>query len=347
MLLRYFLTKFFIRLLLLLVTLVPVFSSCDMIARLASVPFSFQILKFFWFMLPLICQFALPIASSLAVGITVGNLFARDELLLLHYFPDVRRKLELAVWIFSFFLILLFIPLLFKIAPASYWEGKRFLIRAAQVQIENLPPKQFHQVASRCTIFFKDKKKEEVGEKTKFKHILLMVRQKNNKEYLVSAEEGEVHDGTLTLSIGTIYNKDIKNECVAGFKKLEIAFEKLFFDAEKKAKKPTKFLTWQEMVQKEKASDNFNKFKELHKRVGLVLWQLLFPFLMLWIIMLFGQAKSNLLMSVLVGGGLFLGSYIHVNMAYFISGTLLSVVFYCVPLVTATVLYVMYKKQWP
>lgn len=311
-----------------------------MIIRLASVPFSFNIMRLFWLMLPLIFIFAVPIASSLAVGITVGNLYVRDELLLLHYFPDIRKKLELAVWIFSLVLLVFYIPIVFQIAPSSYWKGKRFLVRAAHIQIENLPPQKFHTVASRCTIFFRDKNK--TGQ-TQFKDILLMVKQKNKKQYLVTARFGVLQDGKLYLTDGTIYNHDAKNQCVATFKTLEIAFEKMFFDSEKNISKPTKFMAWDELIE----SDRDRAKQEFHKRVGQILWQFLIPFFMLWMIMILGRKKNNFLTNIIVGGGFFLFSYVSLNMAYFFLnnrwGNL--VIFYSIPLVIAGTLFVWYHRS--
>lgn len=338
MLLRYFLKRFFLQFILFLGGLVPLFSSCNVIVRLASVPFSFQIMKLLWLMLPLICVFAVPIASALAVGITVGNLFSRDELLLLQYFPEARRKLGLATWIFSFVLFAAYVPMVFQLAPASYWKGKRFLFRAAQTQIENLPENKFHKIGSRCTIFFQEK----VKEGSSFKNLLLMVRQKkensfDGKEFLVTAQGGTIDDGVLNLFDGVIYNNGDKNQYVTSFKKLELAFEEMFFPSGEKLKKQTKFLEVDELVDKSKK--NLRAFQEFHKRVGQVLWQLLLPFLMLWLMMFFGKKRSNLLLSVIVGGGLFLFSYISLNMAYFfLSKNLFSLsIFYGIPIGVALV----------
>jgi lipopolysaccharide export LptBFGC system permease protein LptF len=296
-------------------------------------------------MLPLVCTFAIPIASSLAVGITVGNLFSRDEIIILKYFPGARKKLELSVWLFSFLLLIMYVPFLFQLAPDGYWEGKRFLVRAAQTQIENLPARTFHKIASRCTIFFREKDSDEPGN-TIFNDILLMVRQKNNKQYVVTANFAVLKKGVLCLQQGTIYNGDNSSskECVAAFKNLDIAFEKMFFDANKKIIRPTKFLTWRELILSAE-SDN-KSWQELHKRVGQVIWQILLPFLMLWAMMIFGRPKSNLLLSVVVSGSFFLFSYISLNMAYFFLNRLWSslIIFYSIPLLIATFFYILYRR---
>ena len=100
LLFRYFIKRFFLLFVLIFVGLIPIFASCDLVVRLASVPFSFTILKLFWFMFPLVALFALPVASCLSVGATVGNLFVHDESLFFHFFPLARKQLAWAVLFF-------------------------------------------------------------------------------------------------------------------------------------------------------------------------------------------------------------------------------------------------------
>ena len=314
-------------------------------------------------MAPIISVFAIPIAGSLAVGITIGNIFARDELLLFHYFSEARKKIELAIWIFSFVLLIFYIPLLLKFAPEGYWNGKKFLISAAQGQIENLPANKFHQIGSRCTIFFQEKETcTEKQKATTFKNIFLNVKQKNkkpdaknSKEFFVSAKMGKIKDGILTLENGNIYNKGVgsKKYYLTAFKALEIAFEKILLNKKNNfLEKPSKFLTGQEIIAIQ--HENGPAWQEFHKRLGQILWQLLLPFLVFWLMMILGRPKSNVLLSIVVSGGLFLFSYISLNMAYFLLkkpafgwfDVRLSI-FYAIPLGTATLLYILYKKKWP
>lgn len=284
-------------------------------------------------MLPLVCLFAIPIASCLAVGMTVGNLFARNELLLFQFFPKSRRTLERSVLFFSFVLAIVFIPFLFRWAPGSYWRGKQFLISAAQQQVENLPAKQFHNIASRCTIFFNER----------FRDILLMVREKSDKQYLVTARSGALEDGVLTLFDGTIYSNSIKNHALATFKSLEIAFEKMFFGDAGVIKKPPKFMSWSELW-----ADASKFFREFHKRFLQLLWQLLLPILIFLGMMIFAKQKSNILLSIVLSGALFLFSYISVNMAYFfLQNTWWALtIFYGLPVLFLLVFYWRYRRKW-
>ena len=349
MLLKYFLKRFFITFILCLLVLIPILSSCDVVARLASIPFSFQILKLFWFMLPLVALFALPIASCLTVGITVGSLFAKDELLLFRFFPGARKKLGLAVSLFSLFLLIIYIPLVFSWAPNGYWTGKRFLIHAVQQQIKNLSPQKFHQITSRAAIYFKSK--NEVTEKeeksVRFDEILLMIQEKDQKRYLVSANFGNLKDGVFSLFDGTIYNNRTKSSYLATFKTLEIDFDRMFFAKDKDVyTKSPKFLTLEELLQTKELKDS--SWKEFHKRIVQIIWQLFFPFLIFWGIMILGKHKSNLLLSIILSGTIFLFSYISLNMAYFFlqrSYKFLAV-FYSIPLVIVIIFYKIYRKRW-
>lgn len=295
-------------------------------------------------MLPLVAIFAMPIAGALAVSLTIGNLFARDELLVLRYFAHARRHLEMAVLVFAVVLVVGYGPLVFWGAPKGYWAGKQFLIRAAHQQIENLPAQTFHHIASRCTVFFKEKERTEDGD-TRFTDILLMVQEKNKKEYLVTARYGLLQQGTLILSEGTIYNNAIGDHCVAVFKTLEIAFEEMFFGSAKKLAKPVKFLTINELIE---ARETPRVWQELHKRCGQILWQLILPFLIFFLMVLFCRQKSNVLLSVVVSGAVFLFSYISLNMAYFfLSGAWWRLtLFYGVPVGLFVLLGRFYTQKW-
>jgi lipopolysaccharide export LptBFGC system permease protein LptF len=269
----YFLKRFSLRFFLVLIALVPLFVSGDLVVRLAAATFSFQILKLLGFMLPLVCVFAIPIATSLAVGLTVGTVFSQGESIFFKFFPAGRHAVEKSVLIFSIILFICYVPFVFWWAPESYWSGKRFLINAAQQQIENLPAQQFHSIASRCTIFFKNNFRNKEGA-AEFRGVLLMVREKDDKRYLVTARSGIMkrnmeNEGFLHLKDGVIYNNNIRRntDCIATFKLLEIAFEKLFFkNGGHKKNKQVKFLTWDELH-----IDSILTLREIHKRVAQIL----------------------------------------------------------------------------
>ena len=344
MFVRYFLYRFFIIFSLALAGLIPLFATSDLVVRLASVPFSFQILKLFGFMLPMVCLFAFPIAACLAIGLVVGQVFTRGEAVNFRFFPLARHAIEKAVLLFSIVFFLLYVPFLFWWAPQGYWAGKRFLINAAQQQIENLPAKKFHSVASRGTIFFKEKSLDRDGS-TKFHDLLLMVREKDEKQYLVTSREGLLKQGFLYLYDGTIYNNALKKHSVATFEELEIAFEKLFFQKTGMGRRHVKFMTWEELREGNRGTP---PWKELHKRSAQLIWQLLLPFLIFWAMMSIGRERSNLLLSVLVSGGFFLLSYISLNMAhYLLTGSSLSMgIFYMIPAGTTILTYLGYRRTW-
>jgi hypothetical protein len=293
-------------------------------------------------MLPLVCVFAIPVATSLAVGFTVGSIFSRGESVLFHFFPLARQKLELSVFIFSIAILIIYIPFVFWWAPQGYWSGKQFLFRAAQQQIENLPAQKFHRITSRATIFFKSKS----GNPARFNDILLMVggTAPQVRKYFITAQTGILTNGILNLSNGTIYTA-VPHEGIATFKFLEVAFEKIFFSQNTAAKK-VKFLSWEELT-KERA--NLDVWKELHKRIAQIIWQLLLPFLIFWGMMFLSKPKSNILLSGVLSGGLFLASYISLNTAYYLLDGSLSklIIFYLIPIAAASIFYFKFRKLWP
>jgi len=322
-----------------------------MLMRLASISFSLHLLKLFGFMLPLVCVFAFPIAGALAVGITVGHLFAQGESVLLHFFPHAGRSCKRAVVFFSLCLAIVYAPLIFVWSPGGYWAGKRFLIQAAQQQIENLPSQKFHQIASKCTIYFKGKEKTGEGY-ARFNGILLRATEKGTghsemKKYLVTAHHAILQKGVMTFFDGTLYNNSIRNHCIATFKEMVVEFEKIFFhEIEGRHQKPTKFMLFGELVEAYKKDGG--AFKEMHKRIAQLLWILLIPLIMFWGMMILAKEKSNLLLGVILGGSLFLFSYISLNMAYIFKGDgLLPIaVLYGIPVAVGLIFYSRYKKRW-
>jgi lipopolysaccharide export LptBFGC system permease protein LptF len=293
-------------------------------------------------MMPMVTIFAMPIAAMLAVGITVGNLFVRDELLLFNYFPSVMRQLSRSVIIFSIILSALYLPIVFTFAPQGYWEGKRFLIKSAQLHIENLPAQEFHTMTSRCTIFFKKKIVEK--DKTIFKELLLMTKEKSGKQYLTTAKEGLLEEGCLNLLQGTIYNHATENHRIASFKKFMFNFEEMFFESDNSLLKPTKCMTLKELFA---SKVTVSQWQELHKRLIQIVWMLFFPILMLWLMLLLGRAKSNVLLSVVITGGLFLFSYITANMAHFFLSPVWYKLFtfYSLPFIVLLVVYAKKRRS--
>lgn len=340
---RFFIKQLLSRFSLFFICLVPIFASCDIIVRLTTINFSFKFFRFFVFILPLVSVFAIPISVCLSVGITVGDIFSRNEFLFFNFFPSIRRRLEFAILVFAVIFSLFFAPLIFKWAPEGYWNGKKFLIHTIQRQIEDLSPQRFHQIASRCTIFFKKKK---FDKQCMFEDILLMMRDKNNKKYLITSRSGTLYKGILELFDGTIYNNDEKNHCVATFKSLEIAFERIFFGSDKKIRRAKKFLTIKELFKISESDDD--AWKEIHKRFLQLLWQLLLPLMILWVMVIFSRQKSNILLGVVVSSSMFFLSYLNINMAYFfLSRTWWAItIFYSLPIALSFVLYKLYRSRF-
>ncbi len=337
---RLFLWEFFSRFFLFYLCLVPLFLSCDFIVRLAVAPFSIRLFKLFLFMVPMVSVFAVPIAASMSVGVVVGGTISRNEILMLRFFPSAKKSLELSLFLFAIVIASIYIPLVFNWAPNSYWKGKSFLVRTIQTHIENLSPKKFHPVASKCTIFFKSKNKNWGGNvsSTRFDDILLMMRDKDEKKYLVTARYGILQNGVLELFLGTIYNEDNGTngtKCIASFKSLEISFERMFFDKKNNLNRSKKFMTTRELLNEYYNNSNDDAWREFNKRLIQIIWQIFLPFLVMFSMIIFGRQKSNILLSVVISAFLFLFSYLSINMAYFFlqKSLVYIVLFYSVPLV--------------
>lgn len=318
--------------------LVPLFACADTLVRLMGVSFSFQLLKFFLFILPLVCVFAVPLATCLSVQLTVGNLFIGNEVLLLHFLLRARKSIGRAVGIFAIVLTLLYIPLVFEWAPNSYWNGKSFLLSIAQKQVEQMQPGVFHQLGSKASIFFKNKTKNA------FSEMIISFREQQTP-YTICAQMGELENGILVLTNGAMHSWSGKREYQAQFETMELALEKIFLKNDGgSVQKPTKFFTYSELM----AAQDEPAFKEWHKRIVQILWQFLLPFLSLWAMLVFAQAKSNILLSIILSGFLFLFSYISLNSAYFMlykSWWAISL-FYSIPGVITIPSYILYKKRW-
>jgi lipopolysaccharide export LptBFGC system permease protein LptF len=327
-----------------LIGLIPVFASCDLIVRIIAVPLSFKIISFFLLIIPMVSLFAIPLATCLAVQIPMGNLFIEDEVLNFYFWRRARKALVVAVSLFSLLVSIFFVPLIFQWAPESYWQGKKLIVKLAQQHIENLEPNQFHTINDRAMLFFKQKNTQQ--NIITFQKVLFMFKEKDGKRYVMTAESGEYAQDAFYLYKGSIYNTNEGQHYITSFKKLQVTMDKLFGKTKSTFSKQPKFMTWYDLVNNKDSNDV--AWKEFHKRIIQIIWQLLFPFLALWSILLLARKKSNLLMSVILSGSIFLFSYITVNVgALLLHKSLFPLIsFYSIPLVCAISLYMRYRKKW-
>lgn len=312
MLFLYLLKKFYKNFIFLFLVLLFIFAISDVFIR---VPFlaSLEIApKFLLLMLPLMAQFSIPLSSCLAIQFVVGNLYINDEVLFFSFFSSARKTLKNAVLFFSISLLFIYAPLVFWWAPQSYKNGKQFILNFAREQLSVLTPGEFHAPVSNFNFFFKSKniKDNEII----YENLLLVIKEKDGKKYLINAKTGSLLKDTLFLNNGSIQNLGHSKSYFGNFEQTEISLDKLFESSKDKNNfTQLKFCTVNDLINLK--DEDYNAEIELYKRISQILWQLLFPFLALWGIMVFAKRKSNLLLSVFLSGSIFLFSYISLNFA--------------------------------
>jgi lipopolysaccharide export LptBFGC system permease protein LptF len=344
MLFRHFLKSFFIYFISVCVGIIPVFASCDMLVRLIAIPISLQVLSFFLFIIPLVALFAIPIASIASVSLSVGKLFVADEILSFFFWKGARRSLVLAVASFALLTGIIFVPLVFDWAPRSYWRGKSSVVELAKTHVENLEPGRFHTVGNAAMFFFRGKEKKS-DNTVYFKNVLCSFI-KDKKRFFISAEKGTFSQGEVVFLHGSLIHEDGSQKYVTTFQKMFIAVERLVGSSNDLIHKTPKFMGLSELLQKKETNDSV--WKEFHRRSIQSVWLFLFPFFALFSIILFARKKSNLLLSIVITGLLFLFSYISTNITVsLIQRSFVSIVLlYALPLCMLLPFGIGYLKKW-
>lgn len=267
--------------------------------------------KIFLLMFPLMTQFAMPIASCFAPEIVIGKLFIKDEFLFFHFFKKARKKLFFMTLLFSISITFIYTPLILFWVPKSYKKGKELILKIAKEQFHQLDPNKFYVLTPELNFFFKKKFKK--NDKLCFEKILMAFNDKDGERYIACATKGFLKQDTLILKNGTIQNLNTNKYHFLSFEKTEIILSNFFNkNNNNEQNKQLKFLSWNNLKKIKQYSNE--AFMEYHKRIVQILWQFFFPFLGLLGIIIFARRKSNLLISVLLCGSLFLFSYINVNL---------------------------------
>lgn len=324
----YFLNRFYKYFFFFFFILAFIFTVSDLFVRLPMLPPIQSTPKLAYLMLPLMAQFAIPLASSLAIGMTLGDLYMDDEIILFYYFSKIRKAVYRSIFIFSFSLIIFYIPLIFVWGPESYKKGKEFLINLAKEQFYKLEPNKFHNPFPKFTLYFKEKKIE--NDILTFKKLLLMYQEKDNSRYIINAQQGHFVDNKiLYLTNGVIQNIAPNKNYFLSFENTEIKINQLFESKiESTQDVPLKFLSFKSF--KDLTHENNQIKMELVKRIAQIIWQFLIPFFSLFLIVLLAQKKSNILTCLASSGFIFFVYYITMSV---------SQVFYKNPLITILILY--------
>jgi len=189
MLFLYFFRNFYKFFFIYFFSLVGIFGVSDLLLRLDRLPALSFLPAVFICMIPLVMQFALPIASGLAVQTTLGALYASNALLMVSFFSLGRRALLIATGFFSLSLLGFYTPLIMQWAPKSYDHGKKIMVAFAREHIESLAPETFHYPAPNVMLYFKEKKFD-TDNVVIFSHLIIMI-----------VEQGKSRKKQLTIPI--------------------------------------------------------------------------------------------------------------------------------------------------
>jgi lipopolysaccharide export LptBFGC system permease protein LptF len=344
----YFLQKFYKKFVLFFVLLSFFFAMSNLFIKLPFIR-SFQIVSvIFGTMLPLISFFAIPMASVLAVQITIGNAFIDQEMLFLFYSQKAFEALKKAIFIFSLSVLAFHIPLCFKWAPQSYQSGKELLFNIVKNNIFDLDEKILHTSIPGLMFYFK-KKRFDSNNISTFETLFLVFQDKKKETYFFTAQQGRISENALFLYDGFIYNMGSQKYYKSMFKQADIQLENLLQDKiSLYDKQQPKFYTWKKLWLLKNASKKV--FQEFHKRLAQILWQFLFPLIAIISIFVFGRSKNNNLNSLIFSGILFFIMYAFISLvnAFItnISTSIFLILLYFPPFVLSYTLYFFYKKKY-
>ena len=290
-----------------LAILVAIFATSDLFMRGSTVISIAIAPSFLCTMLPMLAVLVFPLATGLAIALPIGNLLINDELIFIQYVQRARAALHKTVLLLSVLLTVIYGVLVFWWAPQSHLQGKQMLLSFAGTQFAQLEPGIFHTPFPGLTLYFKHK--AIIGETKDVEYEPIFLAYFNDRQrYFFTARQGLVRDGIIYLRSGQIYSISQRQNHVIQFKETEINI-KHFSDSGKISQQSyrLKFMTlWQ--LWHHKAIDH-EALVELHKRIVQIIWQFLFPFFALFGVMVFGNRKSNLLLSLIFVGGLYIFSY--------------------------------------
>jgi lipopolysaccharide export LptBFGC system permease protein LptF len=313
MLIGYFLKNFYKNFLMSFGVISFVLVASNVFVRLPAISSLYNIPIIFWTMVPLMAVFSMPIASGLAVQLTIGSHLISDEILFFKFSNTAYKALIKAVFIFSLSLTVVYIPLVFDWAPRSYLVGKKLLLQLAQEKFFQVEANKFHSLFGKFTFFFKNKSVDEKGIYT-FHDILLIVHHKEGEKIIFSAKEGVFVNNSMILKHGSISTEKAHKSHFASFEETDFNFNSIVKSDETNGQlKHMKFCSWKKLLDLKSSSDE--AFIEWQKRLTQVLWLLFFPFLAFLIIFVFGKQKSNLLLSLVSSSFLFLILYISTSVA--------------------------------
>jgi lipopolysaccharide export LptBFGC system permease protein LptF len=312
MIAHYFFTRFMLAAGMYFSLLLALFLSCNMILKLPLITHPGILPHLMILLFPVMTLFALPLATSLAVQVTIAEHKQRDELVLLAFLSRAMASLRIAGLFFSVLMMVVYALCSFYLAPRGYVLSKQLLFSLAKDQLLHVEPKKFHSPAPMLS-FYVHEKETHPDTGIIFKKIMLLVSPSKTERLFFMAERGFFQDNQLVLIDG--YSIAYKGNAAH-----TVFFQKtaLYLDAyiqqsnEKKIFFSSRFLTMPELCQalQTKKSDVFFEF---HKRIAQTLWQLVLIFLAFAYAL--SRPAGSFLHTLVACGTMFLATYLLIMLA--------------------------------
>jgi lipopolysaccharide export LptBFGC system permease protein LptF len=342
----YFLKRLYLFLVCLFFGIICILSLGDLLVRLTLLPSLGAIPVILMLMFPLLSIFAIPLATSLGTHILAGALCDNNEILLVHFLPRLKKALFWSVFIFSLSIMIIYVPLVCEWAPRSYFRGKKYMVTLVQERLLQLEPGRFHTFLSKLSLYFQDKKSTQNG--IVFENIIIKSGAKG-RPFIIVSQKGSFEGNIFKLHNGTILSVDNQKQYVVSFEETEISIDTFWSTQggdDYLGVKDPKYMHWSE-IKKKKESGDRGALVEFHVRIARILWQFLFPFIALMVMLSFCQVGGNsLFLSFSSSLVIMLVAYINVSMAQIVNSEyLFFTLLYGVMLGCVSLVVYLYKKR--
>ncbi len=290
----------------------------------------------FWvfiYMFPLMASFAFPIASCLAIQLTINKLHISSQIYFFLFFEKAYKMLQKSIWIFAISIVLMYLPFVLFWAPQSYNRAKNFILNYAKEKFYELDAGRVHNISPQLNIFF-EKKENLANQAIKFENVF--VRFNNMKQHLYLAANNIImNEGHFILNEGEFGS--IKNGYyLSVFKEAQFALEDLFLKEKVENTENPKFLSWEDLLDKICNTHSLKFLWEMHRRLAFLLWQLILPFLAFILMFYCGGMQGGLFLSVFFTAFLFMLLYVGTNLSFLLASlvgkTFMWMLFYFLPI---------------
>jgi hypothetical protein len=266
----------------------------------------------------------MPLSLALAVCFYVGRMLTRYEILFVSYIAGVRRHIFFGILLVTLCNTLVYVPLIFQWVPTRYWEAKQILVHFAREKFVQLPAGQFHYPLPDVMVFFDHKgygPTPDAGEGTIFSGMVFAYRTEGGSQAFIHAPHAWIIDNHLQFIDGMLFGLHDNKWYRAGFGRFSLDLARLC--APKPPEVSNQLRTKQSLMKYITASElyeamgtNNKAYVALHERFARIAWHVVLPFIAAWAMLAWGTiGRSNILISIVICGMLFLFSYINISFA--------------------------------